>query len=313
MFALLAGCGWFYNARMSILRTRQLTRSYGTRVGVEGIGLQVAQGEIFGFLGPNGAGKSTTIRLLMGLIQPQAGSATVCDLDCWRESHRVKRHVGYLPGDLRLYPWMTGNNATRIVSGIRGMDITRRAVELADRFELEMKLPVRKMSRGTRQKLGLILAMAHRPQLLILDEPASGLDPLMQRTLIELLREAAADGQAVFFSSHTLSEVESLCHRVAIVRRGKIVVDSPLDALKAQAPRQIELTAASESDASRLNLPDCLQLERQEGQRLICSMKGRASQLIAWANQHSLLNISIGQPDLETLFHSHYHHEEVEA
>jgi len=298
---------------MSILSAQRLTRSYGKRVGVVGIDFQVAKGEIFGFLGPNGAGKSTTIRLLMGFMRPQAGSAKICDLDCWGQSHRVKQHVGYLPGDLRLYPWMTGLNATRIVSGIRGVDISRRAAELAERFEFEMNLPVRKMSRGTRQKLGLILAMAHRPQLLVLDEPASGLDPLMQRTLIELLRESAADGQTVFFSSHTLSEVESLCHRIAIIRRGRLIIDSALDALKERAPRLVELHTESESAANQLQLPDYLRLEKREGGRLVCSMLGPASRLIAWAQDQSLVDMSIGQPDLETLFHSLYNSEGVET
>lgn len=298
---------------MSILAIESLSRSYDNRVGIDDINLQVSEGEIFGFLGPNGAGKSTTIRLLMGLMRPESGTATVCGLDCWRQSHRVKQHIGYLPGDLRLYPWMTARNASRIVSGARGKDVRQRVAELAERFELELNLPVRKMSRGTRQKLGLVLAMAHRPQLLVLDEPASGLDPIMQRVLINLLREGAADGQTVFFSSHTLSEVESLCHRVAIVRRGRLIVDCPLGDLQQRAPRQVRLSFATEAAARAAKLPDYLRVDSIDGLAVHAQMAGSSSELIAWASQQPLDDISIGQPDLETLFHTLYHEEGAAA
>ena len=214
---------------MSIITTQALSRRYGRRLGIESANLEIGAGEIFGFLGPNGAGKTTTIRLLLGFLRPTYGCASIIGLDCWQESPRIKREVGYLPGDLRLYPWLTAHRALKIIGLVRGVDLYAAGADLAERFQLELDLPVRKMSRGTRQKLGLVMALAHKPRLLILDEPTSGLDPLMQVELAKCLRELAAVGHTVFFSSHTLSEVEALCDRVAIVRKGRIIADETLD------------------------------------------------------------------------------------
>ena len=226
---------------MSIIRTEQLSRRYGRRLGVDSIDLKIGPGETFGFLGPNGSGKTTTIRLLMGFLRANAGRASIFDLDCWQQSAMVKRDIGYLPGDLRLYPWLTAESALRLVGKVRGVDLRPHGGELAERFRLEMNVRVEKMSRGMRQKLGIILAMAHQPRLLILDEPTSGLDPLMQEELANTIRESVAVGHTVFFSSHTLSEVECLCDRVAIVREGRIIADERMQSLRAQARRGVEL------------------------------------------------------------------------
>lgn len=292
---------------MAMLRTTNLTRRYGARIGVDSVNLQVEAGQVFGFLGPNGAGKTTTIRLLMGFLKPHGGQAEIAGLDCWTHSAQVKRDVGYLPGDLRLYPWLTLRSGTSIVSQVRGEDISARANELAERFELEPTLPVRKMSRGTRQKLGLVLAMAHRPKLLVLDEPTSGLDPLMQSRLADLVREAAAAGSAVFFSSHTLSEVDSLCDRVAIVRHGRVIVDKSLAQLRHEAPRMIELQYADEPTAAAVVLPEMLRLVERRGDVVRCELEGTTPPLVAWASQQPLVDIRIGRPDLETVFHRLYH------
>lgn len=292
---------------MSVLHTTELTRSYGSRVGVERINLHVGPGEIFGFLGPNGAGKTTTIRLLMGLLKPDAGQARIMDIDCWVQSARAKQHLGYLPGDVRLYPWLTLQRAIGLVSRVRGESIAAHAHLLAERFELESKLPVRKMSRGTRQKLGLVMAMAHRPKLLILDEPTSALDPLVQLELAAILRESAEAGATVFFSSHTLSEVDNLCHRIAIVRRGRIIVDQPLDKLRERAPKQVELIYQSDAQPDDHELPSCLSEGHWRGERWVGKLLGTAQPLVEWAATQPLVDISIGQPDLESVFHTLYH------
>ncbi|MDZ4783709.1 MAG: ABC transporter ATP-binding protein [Planctomycetia bacterium] len=161
---------------MSIICTARLSRHYGRRVGIDAVDLEISEGETFGFLGPNGAGKTTTIRILLGFLNPSGGNASIFGLDCWRQSRQIKRDIGYLPGDLRLYSWMTGKSALSIVGKIRGLDLRAEGAALAERFQLEMNVSVRKMSKGTRQKLGLVLA---RPRLLILEEPRSGFDPLM--------------------------------------------------------------------------------------------------------------------------------------
>ena len=160
---------------MSVIVADNLSKRYGRRLGIVGLDLTVPQGVVVGFLGPNGAGKTTTIRLLVGLLRPSGGGARIVGLDTWRQSHRIKTEVGYLPGDLRLYPWLTGRRALRIVGRVRGRDLSGSGCELAERFALDLNVRVRRMSRGMRQKLGLLLALVHEPKLLILDEPTSAL------------------------------------------------------------------------------------------------------------------------------------------
>ena len=291
---------------MSIITTERLSRQYGRRVGIDALSLAVAEGEIFGFLGPNGAGKSTTIRLLLGFLRPTSGCARIFGFDCWSESPRIKRDVGYLPGYLRLYPWITARTAIRIVEQVRRVEMRKNGADLADRFQLELDLRVKKMSRGMRQKLGLILALAHKPRLLILDEPTTGLDPLMQAELAGCLQQLAATGHTVFFSSHTLSEVEGLCDRVAIVRKGHIVADEMLQSLRDHASRLVELVFSDEETAARLQLPDCLKPIRRDGCRWHCELDGPTPPLVRWVARQAIRDISIGQPDLESLFHRFY-------
>ncbi|MCA9291777.1 MAG: ABC transporter ATP-binding protein [Phycisphaerales bacterium] len=291
---------------MSIISARQLTRGYGRRRGISAIDLDVPEGAIFGFLGPNGAGKTTAIRVLLGFLRPRAGQATIFGRDCWRESHHIKRDAGYLPGDLRLYPWMTGRSALRIVGGVRGTDLTAPGRDLADRFRLDLDVRVRRMSRGMRQKLGLILTLAHGPRLLVLDEPTSGLDPLMQITLADELRDRAARGTTIFFSSHTLSEVNDLCDRVAIIRDGTIVADEPLATLRRRARRTVRITFANGAAPDDLRPPGFLTVRRRDGCVWTCVMDGVAAPLLAWLAAHPVHDLAIGPPDLETLFRTYY-------
>ena len=244
--------------RTALIETRGLTRRYGERVGLEDVDLAVGEGTVFGFLGPNGAGKTTAIRLLLGFLRPSAGSASVLGLDCWRDSHEIKRDVGYLPSDLRLWPWMTAESALRVAGRVRGRDLGPAGRALAERFEMEPDVRVRAMSRGMRQKLGVVLALAHDPRLLVLDEPTGGLDPLMQDELTSALRERAEAGCTVFFSSHTLSEVEATCDRVAIVRRGRIVADETLEVLRGRARRRVEVIFRDAEAARRAEPPAAL-------------------------------------------------------
>src|SRR6058998_117085 len=178
---------------------------------------------------------------MLGFLRPTSGEARIFGLDCWRDSKVIKRDIGYLPGDLRLPAWMNGANALSIFGAVRGRDLARSGRELAEKFDLDLRVKVREMSRGMRQKLGLILALAHSPRLLVLDEPTSALDPLMQQVLHELLRQLAAAGHTVFFSSHSLGEVEQLCDRVAIVRDGELVADESLAALRDRAGHDLTI------------------------------------------------------------------------
>ena len=290
---------------MKVLSTFELTRRYGSRLGIDGVNLEVAEGSLFGFLGPNGAGKTTTIRILLGFLEPTSGSAEVFGLDCWRNSATIKKQIGYVPGDLRLYTWMNGHAALRILSGIHGRDLTKKGAELAERFRLDMSVHVHKMSRGTRQKLGLIMALVHEPRLAILDEPTSGLDPLMQDELSNLLRDMAANGHTVFFSSHTLSEVEQLCDHIAIVREGRIVANESLRSLRERARRTVTLLFDN-GEAAGVDVPPFLRILDRGGRQWRCELAGESSDLIRWAATRSIEDMTIGSPNLESLFRQYY-------
>jgi ABC-2 type transport system ATP-binding protein len=270
------------------------------------VDLEVPEGLIYGFIGPNGAGKTTTIRILLGFLKPNAGIAKVWAWDCWKDSRAIKRQVGYLPGDLRLYSWFTVERALQIVSRIRGMNLIQAGYELSERFDMPIDLPVHRMSKGMRQKLGLLLALVHEPRLLILDEPTSGLDPPMRIALADCLRERAARGHTVFFSSHTLSEVEQLCDRVAIVRAGEIVADEALTVLRERARRVVQLWFDTSNDAPRIEPPGFLRVQKREENYWECELDQDTAPLITWASQQPLRDITIGPPDLESLFRRYY-------
>ena len=291
---------------MSVIIAEKLSKRYGKRRGIEEVDLRIDAGELFGFLGPNGAGKTTTIRLLLGFLRASHGRATVLGMDSWAQAAEIKRDVGYLPGDVRIYPWLYADSALQIFSQIRGRELREYGRQLADRFSLEMTVPVRKMSRGTRQKLGLVLALAHRPRLLVLDEPTSGLDPLMQAELAQYLRELCRDGHSVFFSSHTLSEVEQLCDRVSIVRTGRVVADETLDALRQRASRAVTLVFRNAELAAQIQPPGFLDVRRRDGKRWISELPGAAGELVVWMGDQPIEDVAIGTPNLESLFRQFY-------
>ncbi|MCX4781579.1 ABC transporter ATP-binding protein [Streptomyces sp. NBC_01264] len=220
-----------------------LTKKFGRVVGVEGLTLTVQAGEVFGFLGPNGAGKTTTLRCLTGLLRPTAGRVQVLGMDPFTDHRRVAPSLGYLPGELRLYPELTGEQTLRLLSDLQDVP-ARRQEELCERLGLTpavLRRTVGEYSRGMKQKIGLVQALQHDPQLVVLDEPTEGLDPLVQETFFELLREAEAGGRTVLLSSHVLPEVQRACGRVAIVRDGRLVTVERVAALREARARKIRL------------------------------------------------------------------------
>jgi ABC-2 type transport system ATP-binding protein len=221
--------------------TRALTKTYGRARGVADLDLEVRPGEVFGYLGPNGAGKTTTLRLLLDLIRPTRGSATVLGLDSHREGRAIRRRVGYLPGDLRLYVSLSGRELLDYFGHLRGAIPRERAEALARRLDCDLGREIRALSSGNRQKLGLIQAFMSDPELLILDEPTNGLDPLVQQTFYELVLEARAAGRTVLLSSHILPEVERVCDRVGILREGRLVAVESIADLRARAVRRVEI------------------------------------------------------------------------
>jgi len=290
---------------MSIIQTQKLTRTYGRHRGVQALSLDVPQGSVYGFLGPNGAGKTTTIRVLLGFLRPSGGAANVFGKDCWRHGYQIKQDVGYLPGDLRLYHWMTGLAALKWVGQVRRCDVMTHGRELSEEFGLDLSRRVREMSRGTRQKLGLVLAMAHKPKLLILDEPTASLDPVMQQKLHGRLRDMADNGDTVFFSSHTLSEVDRLCDRVAIVREGELVTEQPLEALRASAGHRVMIRWRDEI-AAGIEPPEFLNNIHRDGLTLTADLDGPVQRFVSWIQGQRFDDLSIGPPDLEALFHHFY-------
>ncbi len=294
------------------IHTQGLTKHYGDFPALVDLDLEVHRGEVFGFLGPNGAGKSTMIRTVLDEIRPTRGSATVLGMDSHEQSVEIRRHIGYVPGDLAMYPNLTGRDTLRYFANLRGGVDEAHVDELAERLEADLDKKVGDLSTGNRQKVALIQAFMHRPDLLLLDEPNSGLDPLMQRQLQQMMREAVADGRTVFLSSHTLSEVERVADRVGIIRHGHLVAVERVDVLRERAIRRIELVFDEPVDHTVF--------ERVKGARDVSALNGRVtlsfdgdmpSLLQTATSVGALRDISTHEADLEEIFLTYYRDEEV--
>ncbi len=225
----------------AVINTERLTKSYGPHRGIIDLDLSIGENEVFGFLGPNGAGKTTTIRTLLDLIRPTSGRAFVFGIETTVDPVAIHKRIGYLPGEFALYDRLTGGQTLQYFANLRGGVDRSYQSSLIERFEIDPTRRYKEYSKGNKQKIGLVVALQHRPDLLILDEPTSGLDPLVQQTFFEVISEAKADGRSVFMSSHVLSEVEKTCDRVAIVRDGRLVTVDRVDALRDLAAHQVEL------------------------------------------------------------------------
>lgn len=236
----------------AVIKVRGLTKDYGGQKGVFGLDFKVERGEVFGFLGPNGAGKTTTLRQLMGFIRPDGGSAAILGMDCFAQAAAIQAHVGYLPGELALMEDMTGDQFIGFIARMKGLKSRAEAARLCERFELDGRTPIRKMSKGTKQKVGLVCAFMAKPELLLLDEPTSGLDPLMQNRFIELVLEARQRGVTVLLSSHLFEEVERTCQRAAILRAGRLVTVEPVEALRRGKARTLTFTLPDEGEAAQM-------------------------------------------------------------
>ncbi|MDY3846402.1 MAG: ABC transporter ATP-binding protein [Eubacteriales bacterium] len=217
---------------MSVINVQSLTRDYGSGKGIFGVSLSVNEGEVFGFLGPNGAGKTTTIRHLMGFIKPHSGSCQINGMDCLKYRDEIQKTLGYIPGEISFFDDMTGKEFLKFISDYRGLDKDNRMHEMLERFELDPKGKIKKMSKGMKQKLGIAAAFMHDPNILILDEPTSGLDPLMQNRFVELIAEEKKKGKTILLSSHIFEEVERTCDRIGIIRNGKIVTSDSVETLR---------------------------------------------------------------------------------
>ena len=234
---------------MSVIEIKNLVRSYGGGKGKFDISFKVNQGEAFGFLGPNGAGKTTTIRHLMGFLKPESGKCTIDGMDCWNERDKVQARLGYIPGEISFFDDMTGTEFLKFIRKYRKTGTQSRKEELLERFELDPKTKIKKMSKGTKQKLGIVAAFMHDPDILILDEPTSGLDPLMQSRFVNLVAEEKEHGKTVLMSSHIFEEVERTCDRIGIIQKGRMVTVDSATALYKRHVRSYTVTLGNEADA----------------------------------------------------------------
>jgi beta-exotoxin I transport system ATP-binding protein len=284
------------------IETAALTKAYDSTRAVAELDLRVERGQVYGFLGPNGAGKTTTIRMLLALQEPTAGRASILGLDVQRDNVEVHRRVGYLPGDLALYPRMSARAHFDWFARARGEGTPPLLEELVERLDLVLDRPAKELSKGNRQKVGLVLAFMHRPELLILDEPTSGLDPLMQNEFERLARETVADGRTVFLSSHELDEVQRLADRVAIIRAGHLVAEDSVEGLRRSAPQRIEarfpeaVQAALFSSMEGVSVIDC------EDSRIALEVTGPIGPVLKVIAQHDPLDLVSRHADLDELF-----------
>jgi beta-exotoxin I transport system ATP-binding protein len=279
-----------------------LVKSYGSIEAVRGIDLQVMQGEVFGFVGPNGAGKSTTIRCLLGLLIPTSGRISVFGRDALGDGVAVRRRLAYVPGELRLPERLSGEELTAIFGRVRGGLTPQRRNELAQRLQLDLRRQIRELSTGNRRKLALLLAFATDAELLVLDEPTNGLDPLMQREFLALVREAKTRGATVFLSSHVLSEVQRAADRVTVVRRGEVIASGTVDELRGRTRQRVEVWFDEAAPTAALSALTDLQELTIEGRRASAVLSGSIQPLLAVLAQHKVASMLVEEPNLEDAF-----------
>jgi ABC-2 type transport system ATP-binding protein len=291
---------------IAIIQTEKLTKTYGSHRGIVEIDLEVAEGEAFGFLGPNGAGKTTTIRTLLDHIRPTSGRALVFGIESTADPVAIHRRIGYLPGEFTLYDKLTGGQTIEYFANLRGGVDPAYQADLVARLDVDPSRKFKEYSKGNKQKIGLVVALQHRPDLLVLDEPTSGLDPLVQRTFYEVIREAKAEGRTIFLSSHILSEVEKTCDRVAIIRDGRLVKVDRVEALRDLAHHQVELRFAGEVPMGAFAALPGVSDVSTEDHILRMRVSGPITPVVREAAQYELLDFVSREPSLEETFLAMY-------
>jgi ABC-2 type transport system ATP-binding protein len=290
---------------MSVITIQNLTRDYGRHRGVFDVSFTVSEGEAFGFLGPNGAGKTTAIRHLMGFLKPQAGRCEINGMDCWEKRAEIQQTLGYIPGEIAFFDDMTGPEYLRFIARYRGMKGDGRRKEMLSRFELNPAGRIKKMSKGMRQKLGIVAALMHDPSILVLDEPTSGLDPLMQNRFIELVMLEKERGKTILMSSHMFEEVERTCHRVGIIREGELVTVDSVDELKAKQQKKFIITF-EHSKAAEDFMKEDLQTEALTHHRVAVTVGDNIRGMIAILNRYPVQNLAAPNQSLEEVFMQYY-------
>ncbi len=297
------------------LKAEGLTKSYGRVRALRGIDLEMRRGEVLGYLGPNGAGKTTTIRCMLDLIRPDGGTLRVMGIDPQDDPVEVRSRAGYVPGELQMYENMTVEGVLRYVNGLRRDSADWSHVrELADRLDLDLAPAIKNLSHGNKQKVGVVQALMHRPELLLLDEPTLGLDPLMQREVLRLILEARSGGASVFFSSHIMSEVEAVADRVAIIRKGVVVEIADPSSLIRRAMRRAKVSFREPVDAGRLaEVQGVTVLSEDEGTSALLQVEGEMDGLIKALAALPVSDFETERPSLEEVFLSYYEDDEEEG
>lgn len=294
---------------MEVISTEGLTKYYGKVRGVEDLNLTINEGEVFGFLGPNGAGKTTTIRLLTALLKPTKGKAFILGQDVWQSSAAIKEEMGVLPGDIRLYDRMRGDEFLNYIGRFRRCKLPILKNKLIERFDFDPKKRIKDYSKGNRQKLGIIQATMHNPKVLLLDEPTSGLDPLMQQEFYRLISEFKENGHTVFLSSHILPEVEKVCDRVGIIRDGHLVSIERIDEIAAKKVRYVDVTIDEAVSLDEFRLPGVVSVEKNKNIIRI-TVKGEVDHLIKKLAQYKVKDLISSQASLEEIFLEYYEKDE---
>jgi len=290
----------------AVIHTERLTKSYGPHRGIIELDLDVKEGEIFGFLGPNGAGKTTTMRVLLDLIRPTSGRAEVFGIETTADPVAIHRRLGYLPGEFDLYDRLTGAQTIEYFANLRGGVDAGYVAELIERLDLDPSRRFKEYSKGNKQKVGLIVALQHRPDLLILDEPTAGLDPLVQQTFFAIVRETRSEGRSIFLSSHIIDEVDRTCDRVAIIREGRLVQVDSIEAIRRLAFHHVELSFATPVAPAIFESIDGVSAVQADEHTIKMRVNGPIGAVIAAAAPHGLVDVVSREPNLEDVFLAQY-------
>lgn len=290
-----------------IIEITNLSKSYGKSRGIESINLEINEGEIFGFIGPNGAGKSTTIRILMNMIFPDSGSARIMDMDVIKDTKKIKRQIGYIPSDANAYSSMDVREFLNYCNGFYGVrNEDLKISELSGLFELDLNRKIAELSMGNRKKVSIIQSLLHSPRLLILDEPTTGLDPLMQSVFFELLRSENKKGMTIFFSSHILAEVQMLCKRVAIIKEGNIIQLEEIDNLRKKQLKKVYIEFEEHINNENLIVPGIEGTISGPGNVVSFMYSGNIDDLVGFLSDKKILNLIIEEPSLDEIFLHYY-------
>lgn len=288
-----------------MLEIHNVTKKFKNGKGIFNVSFSIKKGEVFGFLGPNGAGKSTAIRHIMGFMKPDTGYIKVNGFDTWKQQGEVQKLIGYLPGEIAFLEGMTGKSFLEFMADMQKLENYSKRDELIERLQFDVNTPIRKMSKGMKQKVGIVAALMHDPEVIILDEPTSGLDPLMQRVFIEIVLEEKSKGKTILLSSHSLPEIERTCDRAAIIKNGKVIAVKDIHELQSMQRKLFEITFENSSDAEAFTKSN-LHIEYYEKNKVRVAVQGNFDEFLAEVAKYHVRNMDVFTQNLEEIFMNYY-------